>query len=725
MALFVPLNSQPTFAAEKKYSFEQLKKDPQLITEISKKYKEEYDKKTEQFKKSDRDQDGLTDFFEFNAGLDINKKDSNGNKVSDSTEDLDGDGLTNLQEQQLNTNPTSSDTDRDGLTDAQEVHNYGTNPSARDTDKDGISDFIELKYTKTHPKKADSNGDGVKDGTAVWDYKIPKNTFGISGTVKGKGDIPYNFAIRKSPILLVQKLDTVKTFDIGSTDSSLTFMVSIPVPSGTKHELKLFRYEYQGKKFNGKREVTLKMVEKQHYDSKTQTIQAEFKGGDSFVVLAMDQYRQALIPNRDLSEGFKKFNGKAQIVGIPGIKIDSSQVNKDGIFKIKKKVNTTDQKQAKEQEASYKIKRMKITGDTVYVTAVAVTVESGHTPTVMVHGLTGNSTTWGVQDKWTNTQPLFKQAQDFVNSNETYSGYAYDAGTFMPYYDPNTHFIINGYSEGAEDPTGARGDEMGVHLIKAGYTPNVDLFQFEYYNIGRVFVASYELYGYLKILREWQVIPSTQPVNLLAHSMGGLVSRYYIENVMYQSNPLVQNLITLGTPHFGSDTATELDWPEDLDRFDSCLWNSGQDCTPLTNVHSYTNYYAFGGFLVDAATLEITGLRGVHPVDKIENISTATSYHEDVDNRFKAKDPAHALVWDEMYPEIEDGGLTVNIDSALGSDKDPEYNTLFFTPLPTLDMTQRWYIFHESYGGHSEMRRYWIVQDLVYRVLNGLPYYTG
>lgn len=61
------------------------------------------------------------------------------------SEDPDHDGLTNLQEFNLGTNPNNPDTDGDGLTDGQEVLTYHTNPLLFSTDGTGISDGIEVQ----------------------------------------------------------------------------------------------------------------------------------------------------------------------------------------------------------------------------------------------------------------------------------------------------------------------------------------------------------------------------------------------------------------------------------------------------------------------------------------------------------------------------------------------------------------------------------------------------
>lgn len=62
-----------------------------------------------------------------------------------STVDTDKDGLTDVQEAQLGTDPNNPDTDGDGLFDAEEVNVYQTDPLNPDTDGDGFSDGAEVK----------------------------------------------------------------------------------------------------------------------------------------------------------------------------------------------------------------------------------------------------------------------------------------------------------------------------------------------------------------------------------------------------------------------------------------------------------------------------------------------------------------------------------------------------------------------------------------------------
>lgn len=60
------------------------------------------------------------------------------------TQDLDHDGLTNLEEVQAGTSPEAADSDHDGLTDYQEVRIYHTNPMQPDSDSDGFPDGKEV-----------------------------------------------------------------------------------------------------------------------------------------------------------------------------------------------------------------------------------------------------------------------------------------------------------------------------------------------------------------------------------------------------------------------------------------------------------------------------------------------------------------------------------------------------------------------------------------------------
>ncbi|MCL2637517.1 MAG: peptidoglycan DD-metalloendopeptidase family protein [Oscillospiraceae bacterium] len=116
----------------------------------------------------DSDGDGLADIYELLIGTDPNNPDTDGDGLPDGYEvfvtytspllydtlgegksdgeyDFDGDGLTNYEEYLYGTDPWNPDTDGDGLTDWEEIFIYGTDPLNPDTDGDGILDGDELK----------------------------------------------------------------------------------------------------------------------------------------------------------------------------------------------------------------------------------------------------------------------------------------------------------------------------------------------------------------------------------------------------------------------------------------------------------------------------------------------------------------------------------------------------------------------------------------------------
>ncbi len=116
--------------------------------------------------------DGLTNLEEFQIGTDPNNPDTDGDTLQDGPE-LAGVGLRPA------TDPTTSDTDGDGLDDGAETNtgtyasttDTGTDPTAVDTDGDVLHDAVETNTgtyvsatdTGTDPTKADTDGDGAED----------------------------------------------------------------------------------------------------------------------------------------------------------------------------------------------------------------------------------------------------------------------------------------------------------------------------------------------------------------------------------------------------------------------------------------------------------------------------------------------------------------------------------------------------------------------------------
>ncbi len=100
--------------------------------------------------------------------------DRDGIKNIDDPDD-DNDGLSDLDELGLGTNPFTKDTDKDKLTDYEEIKTYYTSPINADTDRDGLTDYHELKDSETDPMSPDTDGGGASDWIEVKSDGNPLN----------------------------------------------------------------------------------------------------------------------------------------------------------------------------------------------------------------------------------------------------------------------------------------------------------------------------------------------------------------------------------------------------------------------------------------------------------------------------------------------------------------------------------------------------------------------
>lgn len=80
--------------------------------------------------------------------------------------DSDGDGLSDIREEEMGSDLRSPDTDGDGLIDGDEV-SVGADPTVADTDGDGLTDGDEVRVWLTDPTSADTDGDTFADGVEV------------------------------------------------------------------------------------------------------------------------------------------------------------------------------------------------------------------------------------------------------------------------------------------------------------------------------------------------------------------------------------------------------------------------------------------------------------------------------------------------------------------------------------------------------------------------------
>ena len=116
---------------------------------------------------NDGDQDGMDDTWEVANGF-------SPTNPADGGLDADGDGLSNVREFQLGTNPRAVDSNGDGFTDYTAIQ-MGWNPTAADSDGDGLSNAAELSLG-TDPFLPDTDGDGVWDQTDAYPLDPTRST---------------------------------------------------------------------------------------------------------------------------------------------------------------------------------------------------------------------------------------------------------------------------------------------------------------------------------------------------------------------------------------------------------------------------------------------------------------------------------------------------------------------------------------------------------------------
>lgn len=142
------------------------------------------------------------------------------------------------------------------------------------------------------------------------------------------------------------------------------------------------------------------------------------------------------------------------------------------------------------------------------------------------------------------------------------------------------------------------------YLVEQGWDSD-ELFVIQYSDtVGSNIPNAYELDAFID-----NVLSQTgkEQVDIVAHSMGGLSSRYYIQNL--DGHEKVGSLITLGTPHHGTPLAYLVSWTDggyEMIPGSGFLQqlNSG-DTTP-GSVH-YTSIYTYADELVPYANSQISG----------------------------------------------------------------------------------------------------------------------
>ena len=212
----------------------------------------------------------------------------------------------------------------------------------------------------------------------------------------------------------------------------------------------------------------------------------------------------------------------------------------------------------------------------------------------------------------------------------------------------NSHYGKSGtdYTDPANHKITSVSGGLASVLVKNGYEANYSLFAFNYPNQDMCWLNAQKLSDYINnlvllaksgtredVAEKAGIFPTkacdTFKFDLVGHSNGGLVSRYYIENLEGEYN--IRKLITIDTPHYGSgiaygseiidiaDLLTDC-YPMDVDlNPSSTLYNGGRKKTFVSladpdrasyinnnqspklngNAGVYTDYYALGAYDVD------------------------------------------------------------------------------------------------------------------------------
>ncbi len=185
----------------------------------------------------------------------------------------------------------------------------------------------------------------------------------------------------------------------------------------------------------------------------------------------------------------------------------------------------------------------------------------GNKPVFLIHGRTSNSIdVWGATNR-------IKDSGESHNNHFNPSVEAFCEGSSRLQYTSQEAQHIVSISE--KDHT--EGGNLADYLTDRGYTKNINLFVFNYPNQDAVVHNATKFKVYLENLIEYIKDYGSNEmktcfyrsrtaynnndfkINIVGHSMGGLVARYYIENLEFDQ--YVDKLITIDTPHWGSGYA--------------------------------------------------------------------------------------------------------------------------------------------------------------------------
>lgn len=236
-------------------------------------------------------------------------------------DDFDGDGVTLIEEYELDTNPFSADTDEDGLNDYDEVHVYGTNPINFDTDSDNMSDGTEIS-SGLNPLINDSDYDEILDNEEIIVQQVrldsvEKYTIDEVGTLPsveltGAGDysqeiyataIKHDESILDITALVGTAYDFVHEDELDFESGKLTFTISDDI-------LEQYVLDDLAIAWYNEEENALELLETT-YNTENNTISADVSHFSIYMVVSSSEYFYNL--DRSSIDSIVK-SGKADVV---------------------------------------------------------------------------------------------------------------------------------------------------------------------------------------------------------------------------------------------------------------------------------------------------------------------------------------------------------------------------------------------------------------------------
>jgi pimeloyl-ACP methyl ester carboxylesterase len=167
-------------------------------------------------------------------------------------------------------------------------------------------------------------------------------------------------------------------------------------------------------------------------------------------------------------------------------------------------------------------------------------------------------------------------------------------------------------------PGGKNITDLSKFLQKNGYVKNSELYEFAY---DFRFSAVYNAAKLEELINEIRTKKNNQPVDIIAHSFGGLIAKQYLLNPANAAN--VRQLVFVGTPHLGAPKALKaLRYGDNLDVkiVDGCkLKRVVHNLPGMFNLLPGRRYFAAngGGYYEDAGDIDGDSVRGVLDFDQM------------------------------------------------------------------------------------------------------------